>query len=217
MPRSACMTAVILCIGSAGLALSAETRIMTTTIKGETRTSATQIYERAVTGGREVVIEDEDGKTRSILDADGRVTCELIESPHGSLVVACDGLTLRVSGSWKGKRIELRRDLKGYGFYGCRFEFAIRAMLVQNLESITFMMLHREDPSSPAVMELKREGVEFFKGQKAIKVRMSLTGILSHFWSARFLVDEEGRILKFTGNRGPGTSSMVIELVNILP
>jgi hypothetical protein len=217
MSRSAIIPAFILCVGAAGSVVSAETRIMATTLHGQTRTSSTHIYERVGTGGLEIVIEDEDGRTRSILDAEGRVTCELVESPHGSLVIASDGATLRVSGSWKGKRIDFSRDLKGIGFYGCRFEFAIRAMISQGIDSMKFVMIHREDPSDAAVMELRREGAEIFNGCEAIRLRISLTGLLSHFWAARFLVDSEGRILRFSGSRGPGTSTMVIELVNILP
>jgi hypothetical protein len=33
------------------------------------------------------------------------------------------------------------------------------------------------------------------------------------FWSARILLDEEGRILRYSGNQGPGTPDFVTELV----
>ncbi len=205
--------ALLLCASAA----AAETRVMATTIKGETRTSDTLVRETPLADGLDVIIEDEEGCSRSILDAEGRVLYERVESGQDYLDISSDGSAVRISGSWKGKKIEVARDLKGCGFYGCRFEFALRAMIERSLGSMRFVMVHREDPSDPAVMELKLDGRESFNGSEATRIKITLTGVLSHFWNARFLVDERGRIMRFSGNRGPGTSSMLIELVDVRP
>ncbi len=190
---------------------------MATTIKGQTSTSSTFVRETPLADGLEVIIEDEDGFSRSILDAEGRVIYERVESGSDYLTISSDGVAVRISGSWKGKPIDAERELKGCAFYGCRFEFALRAMIEDGLDSMKFVMVHREDPSDPAVMSLRMDGRESYNGSDAACIRISLSGVLSHFWKARFLVDEGGRILRFSGNKGPGTSSMVIELVDVQP
>jgi len=212
--RSVIIPALLLC---ASAAAGAETRVMATTMKGQTRTSDTLVRETPLADGLEVIIEDEDGMSRSILDAEGRVLYERVESGQDYLTITSDGQSARISGSWKGKRIEVARDLKGCGFYGCRFEFALRAMIERGLDSMRFVMVHREDPSDPAVMDLRLDGRESYNGGEATRIKITLTGVLSHFWNARFLVDDRGRILRFSGNKGPGTSSMLIELVDVRP
>lgn len=120
-----------------------------------------------------------------------------------------------MSGTWKGKAIQDSYELKGRGFYGRGFDFVLRAFAKGGCAALQFPMINLAKPSKTTVLELKKEGSAEFKGRPAIKVRVAPTGMLAAFWSAHLLMDEEGSILKFEGNQGPGTPDFVAELVEV--
>ncbi len=200
-----------------GAFLYPETRVVSTRSEGKTRTVTTEFEEVAKDGGVEVREVGEEGSLVALLDPAGEVRSFEIRSKEADLAMRSDGKVVTVSGTWKGKPIAGSCELKGLGYYGGGFEFALRALARNKLASLKFPMIRPAEPSKSTVMELTREGVEAYKGRSAIKVKVSLAGIMSALWSAHVLVGEDGTILRYTGNRGPGTADIVTELVEVRP
>jgi hypothetical protein len=193
--------------------LFADVRVVSTTIEGKTKTVSTEVLE--VARGKEIEIrqKNEDGSAITILKEDDTVLSQESQSKDGAIRMRCDGSFVIISGTWKGKALDGKYELKGLGFYGNGFEYALRALARNDLRTLRFPMIDPTNPSKSTVMELAREGTESFKGRTAIKVKISLGGIMSALWSARFLVSAEGTILRYKGNQGPGTPDMLTELV----
>jgi hypothetical protein len=210
---------LLICAVGLSSSLGAETRTYAITSQGKTKTQ-TSVYRVKVEGGLVRVVEEasdpsEGGTVESLLAADGTVSSAEIQMKQGSIRMTSDGKTVESSGTWNGKAISGRYALDGLGFYGNGFSFALRALAEGGLASLKFPMISIAKPSSATVMELKREGEDSFKGKRAIKVKLSLAGAMSVFWSARLLIGEDGTIYRFEGNQGPGTPAMVTELVGI--
>lgn len=208
-----CIAAMILCAG----ALAAETRIVSTTSEGKTKTYSTEVREIPDGSGVEIQEKGEEGSFSVHLDGDGLVRSVETQSKDGTILMVSDGKFVTVSGTWKGKAVGGKCDQKGLGFYGSGFEFALRALARGGLESLRFPMINPAEPSKAVVMELTREGSESYKGRDAIKVKIGLTGIMAAFWSAHLLVGGDGMILKYMGNQGPGTPYMETALLEVKP
>ena len=207
----AILTALIACAA----ALSAEIRIVNATSAGKTRTISTDVREIPEGGRLRILQENEEGSVSTHLDADQTVVSAEIRTRDGTILMANDGKAVRVSGTWKGKEVAGNCDLKGLSFYGYGVEYALRALARNNLKSLKFLLIQPWDPSKSMLMELTTEGNDTFRGRKAIKVKLSLSGPMAAFWSAHFLAAEDGTILKYAGNQGPGTPDMVTELVDV--
>lgn len=223
--RARTLTVTLLfCAGALGTPLGAppgasslygETRVVSTTSQGKTTTQTSAYRESAEGVFTRVVEEGEDGSVVTLLAADGTVASTDISMKQGSIRMSSDGKAVDISGTWDGKPISGRYELKGLGFYGSGFTFALRALARNRLDSLKFPMISFAKPSSSTVMEVKREGKGSFKGKSAIKVKLTLTGAMSAFWSARILIGEDGTFYRFEGNQGPGTPNMVSELVEV--
>ena len=134
----------------------------------------------------------------------------------GNLKITNERNQVRIEGNLKGKTVTAVRELKGLGFYGAGFDLGVRALILGRLDKLPYAMVNVADPAFPVTeMELRRDGEASYRDQKAIKVHAGLTGALAMFWGADFLVDSEGRILQYKGNRGPGTPDLVNELDSI--
>jgi hypothetical protein len=214
--RIAAIAAAILGLASASAsALSGETRIVSTTSEGKTVLSTTERREIEEGAGLRVEEAGQDGSEVVRLAADGTVVSDELRAKEGTIRMESDGEAVAVSGTWKGKSVSGRCELKGSAFYGAGFEFAARAFARGGFKNLKFMSIPMDKPSKSIVMEIGKEGTEEFRGRAAVKAKLSLAGPLSAFWSARILVDEEGRILRYSGNRGPGTPDFVSELVEL--
>jgi hypothetical protein len=211
MRAIAIVAAALICAGSLG----AETRIVSTTSQGKTTTQSSSYREEREGGLVRIVEEGEDGSVATLLAADGTVSSTDIRTKQGSILMSSDGKAVELSGTWDGKPISGRYELKGLGFYGTGFAYALRALARNGLTSLKFPMISFAKPSSSTVMEIKREGAGSFKGKSAIKVKLSLTGAMSALWSAHLLIGEDGTFYRYEGNQGPGTPTMVTELVEV--
>jgi hypothetical protein len=195
--------------------LSAETIVVSRTSGGQTVLSTTERKASAEGAGLRVEESGEDGTTSALLAADGTVVSEELRAPDGILRLENDGKAVAVSGTWKGKAVSARCELKGSGFYGLGFGFAARAFARGGCKPLKFPSISPDKPSRSTFMTITKEGKEPYKGAEATKARIALSGALSAFWSARVLLDEEGRILRYEGNSGPGTPDFVTELVEV--
>lgn len=207
----------VLAIAAAVLVLartaSAEVRVYSTTIKGDTKLQSSEYLEESVGGSPRITEKGEDGIVTTQLAADGTVAWTEIRMKQGSVRMASEGGYVVTSGTWDGKEVAGRCELKGLGFYGSGFTFALRALALSGAKSLKFPMIGFADPSKATVMELKRDGGDSFKGRKAVKVKISLTGILAGLWSARMLIGEDGTFFRYEGSQGPGTPNVITELV----
>jgi len=194
-------------------AASAEARVFRTIIKGETKLQSSEYSEESAGGLPRIVEKGEDGIVTTQLTADGTVAWTEIQSKDGSVRMASEGGFVVTSGTWEGKPVSGRYELKGVGFYGSGFSFALRALARSGEKSLKFPMIGVKDPSKGMVMEIKRDGSDVFNGKKAVKVKISLTGIMAGLWSGKMLMDEDGALFRFEGSQGPGTPNMVTELV----
>jgi hypothetical protein len=193
----------------------AETRVVSTTSEGKTKTVSTEVVETAMGGDLEVEEKNDEASSVTLIAGDGTVKSQEIRSKDGTMLMVSDGASVTVSGTWKGKALSGSYAQKGVGFYGNGFAFALRALARNNLKTLKFVMVRPTEPAKSTVMELIREGGDSFKGRKALKVKLTLSGAMSAFWSARLLIGEDGILLRYTGNQGPGTPNMVSELVDI--
>jgi hypothetical protein len=198
-------------------ALGAETHVIRTTSAGKVTTTSTEVVELASSGGVEIREKSEEGSWRTLIGPDDRAVWQEIAGKDGSIRMVSDGRIVSVSGAWKGKPIAGSFELNGLGFYGNGFELALRAMAKGGLASLKFPAVQIKDPIRAVVMELTREGSEAFGGREAIKVKFSMSGAMSVFWSAHLLIDDQGTVLRYTGNKGPGTPAMIAELVRVDP
>ncbi len=196
-----------------GGAAWADTRVVSTTVKGETRIQKSEYVEESVGGLPRIIEKGEDGSVTTQLAADGTVAWTEVQAKQGAIRMASEGGFVVTSGTWDGKQISGRYELKGLGFYGSGFSFALRALARSGAKSLKFPMIGLPDPSKGTVMELKREGEEVFKGKKAVKVKISLTGLMAGLWSGKMLMGEDGTFYRYEGSQGPGTPNMVTELV----
>jgi hypothetical protein len=213
MRSALALASVLLFAGS----LAAETRTVATTTKGKT-TTQTSIYREAPEGSS-IRVTQEAGTdiVATVVSKDSTVSSVDIRTKDGRILMTSDGAVVAVSGTWAGKEIGGRYELKGLGFYGNGFDYALRALARRGLQSLQFPMIDPANPAKAMVMELRREGTDLFKGKPAVKVKISLTGVMAAFWSASFLMAEDGTILKYEGNQGPGTPAMVTELIEVKP
>jgi len=205
------IASALICAGT----LAAETRVVSTTIKGETKLRSSIYREEAEGAFLRIREEAEDGSVEALLAADGTVASTDLRTKDGDVRMSSDGKVVDISGTWRGKPVSGRYELKGLGFYGSGFTFALRALAKGGLSALRFPMIDVAKPEKSAVMELRREGTDSFKGKLAIKVKISLTGVMSALWSGHILIGEDGMFLRYEGNQGPGTPTMVSELVEI--
>jgi hypothetical protein len=217
MRAKALIVSSLICACALGSPLWSETRVVATTSQGKTKTQAST-YREAREGALTRIVEEGDdpeegGTVETLLAADGTVASTDIRMKQGRIRMTSDGKTVETSGTWDGKPISGRCELKGLGFYGNGFAFALRALAMNDLKSLKFPMINFAKPSTSTVMEIKRDGTDTFMGKRAIKVKLTLTGAMSALWSARILIGEDGTFYRYEGNQGPGTPSMVTELV----
>jgi hypothetical protein len=208
-----CSMLVLMLAGAVGL--WGEVRVVSVTSKGETKTAITEIRETAEGSGLRVEESDEAGSASTLLAEDGTVKSTEIRAKDGTMLMISDGKTVAISGTWENKPFEGHYDLKGRGFYGQGFEFALRAFARGGCKPLEFPMISPMKPSKTMIMELTKKGTAAFKGREAIKVKIAPSGAMALFWSARFLIDEKGNVLRYEGNQGPGTADMVTELVEV--
>jgi hypothetical protein len=213
MRSLACCLAMVLCAGC----LFAETRVVKVTSKGQTKEVSTTLRESAEGPDTRFLQESGQDSVETLLGEDGKVRYQETRSADGAIRMSSDGMRLKVTGTWKGKALSGDFDLKGLGFYGNGFDFALRALASEGLDSLKFPMVRPADPPQFVVMALNREGADTYAGQEAVKVKISLTGALAAFWSGHLLMGQDGAILRFSSNQGPGGAEMVTELVEVRP
>ena len=166
MRALAILAVFVACAGS----LFAEIRIVRTTSQGKATTISTDVRETSEGDGLRVQQKSEEGSVTTLLGGDGTVRSTELLAKDGTIHMSSDGTAVTVSGTWKGKAVAGRCELKGLGFYGSGFEFAVRALARGGLQSLKFPMINPADPSKATVMELAREGSDSFRGREAIKV-----------------------------------------------
>jgi hypothetical protein len=195
--------------------LSSETRIISRTSQGKTMIVATEI--RQIAEGKDLRVEEssEDGNTNTLLAEDGTVKTTEFLAKDGTIRMESDGNVVTVSGTWKDKPIVGRYELRGKAFYGPGLKFAVRAFARGGFASLKFPVIQPTKPSKAMLMELTKEGTAVFNDREATKVKVAPSGAMAIFWSAHLLIDEEGNILRYQGNQGPGTADMVTELVEV--
>jgi hypothetical protein len=206
-------TIAILLLCAAGL--SGETRIVSRTSRGKTTIVSTAT--REIAEGRDLRVEEsgEEGEVSTLLAEDGTVESTEFRAKDGTILIVSDRKVVTISGGWKDKPIAGQYELKGLGFYGEGFKFALRAFARGGCAPLEFPMISPMKPSKAIVMKLTRQGSADFKGGEAIKVKVAPSGALALFWSAHFLIDDKGSILRYEGNEGPGTADVVTELVEV--
>lgn len=210
-------TAFAFCL-LATAAVAGETRIVSTTGGGKTVISTTERREVADPSGLRIEeISDEESVTTLLAEDGTAKSVEVAAKDGGTALMVCDGSGVDVSGIWRGKPVKARCDLQGGRFYGRSFGLAARAFAKGGFKSLEFAYIRLDKPSKAMIMQLQPEGPAEFKGRRAAKVKLSPAGALSVFWKAHLLVDEEGNILRFEGNLGPGTPDFVSELVEVRP
>jgi hypothetical protein len=193
----------------------AETRVYSTTIKGKTEQRVSIYTETLKDGFLSIVEEGDEGRVSSLLASDWTVVETEIQSKQGSVKMVRSGNYVETKGTWDGKTISGKYELKNIDFYGFGFSYALKALGQKGLKNLKFPVISMEDPSKAVVMEIQREGDGEYKGKKAIKVKLTLTGALAALWSGRFLIGEDGTVYRYEGNQGPGTPNRVTELVEI--
>ena len=87
-------------------------------------------------------------------------------------------------------------DLPWYG----NFPLAIKALINSGQKKIRFLVLD-EEKFSTTEMEVINLGIE----NGLIKIKVTIPGFASLFWSVLFYADSNGSIIKYIGNNGPGT------------
>jgi hypothetical protein len=198
-------------------AAGAETLTVRTTVKGKVTTSSSTRVEAPEGEGLRILEGSEEAEVSVLALSDGTVKSYELKAKDGQVLMVSDGKFVESSGSWQGKPISSKFELKGLGFYGSGFEFALRALARNGLASLKFPMVNMAEPSKSVTMVATREGTERFGERDGIKVKIGLTGLMAAFWSAHVLVAEDGSVLRYRGNQGPGTPDMVTELVEVKP
>lgn len=117
-----------------------------------------------------------------------------------------------ITGYFKGRYISKTVKSNGYVWHQ---NIAYNAgILLKNKETVKYECF-RPDNIKLFTMMAEAQGTEKFNGKDANKIVVSLTGILSAFWSCVYYIDPV--TLKFIGYKGvngkPGTPETIIKIV----
>lgn len=194
--------------------LEAETTITRETMEGKS-SLITTVITRSPEGNliRESV-ESKEGSSSNLVAQDGSLREMIFKIAEGSGTLRSDGKTLTYDITYQGKPLKGTTDLQGLPWYG-NFERGLKQMIKSRQDRLVFASVSLADPGKVNEMEFVREGTEKIGNQEAHRVKVSLTGMMSMFWSAQFWVSTEGRILRYKGNYGPGTPERLLELVRV--
>ena len=132
-------------------------------------------------------------------------------SAHTDLTVSLNSDIYSISGTFKGKRISQRVKSKGKPWYQNIAYNAGRSL--KGKKSLDYECF-RPDNINLYTMKATRKGLENFNGADAVCIKVSLTGMLSVFWSCQYFFNPTS--LTFSGykgvNGGPGTPETIITL-----
>lgn len=129
-----------------------------------------------------------------------------------NIVVNREGNNLLVKGTANGEKVDKKLSINDNVWYGSP-STAISDMVKGGKKSLIFWMVAQADLSARE-MSVNVEGEEKVLGIDTYKIKITLTGMMSMFWSANYWVDKSnGSIIRYQGTRGPGTPETIIEIV----
>jgi hypothetical protein len=115
---------------------------------------------------------------------------------NGEIIINRNGKYLEIS----GKEL-ICPDIPWYG----NFPIAIRTIVLLKRNDIDFIVLDEKKLR----ITIMNASVSYDKNTKLPIVKISLKGFLGVLWSVTFYTDEDGNIIKYIGNNGPGTSTII--------
>jgi hypothetical protein len=191
-------------------ALQAETRTVKVTIDGKTK-AVEQSVERKAEGARvrEVIVSG--GKTiESVYEAGGFCVFQKTSTAGSVVSFTVSGGVIDYSSVIGGVEKSGSIETKGYPYFG-NFDRACLYLMVEKLETLEFFSVNPDNPEKSAVMVLIRQRKETIGGIPCQRIKLTLSGMVSLFWSATCWTTDEGVFVKYEGTQGPGTPKMVLE------
>lgn len=117
-----------------------------------------------------------------------------------------------ITGKFKGKSITKTIKSNGYVWYQ---NIAYNAGVLLKDKKIVKYECFRPDNIKLYTMVAEAQGMEQFMGTNTNKIKVSLTGLLSAFWSCSYYFNPE--TLSFVGYKGvngkPGTPETIIKII----
>lgn len=125
-----------------------------------------------------------------------------------------------LSGIHKGKQINKTFKINELP-WNQSFNIGLEKFARSTETSIKFWAIGTTGPGDMKITKfnVKKKGVEkiILKGKEveAVHVRISLSGLLSIFWSGSYWYRKaDGKFLRYKGKGGPGTSTTIMELIS---
>ncbi|MGC8754842.1 MAG: hypothetical protein ACP5QJ_07510 [Thermosulfidibacteraceae bacterium] len=152
-----------------------------------------------------------------LLDDKGTILWSYQNFSEGTkLEVKREGNVLSVKGVMKNVKVDNNLHIDEAPWYQF-VEASLRDFIVSEKKNTVFWIIKPAD-CSVFKMQAIREKVEEItiggRKVKAIKVKITLTGIASLFWSVFYWYDENGVFLKYKGVKGgPGTPETIVERI----
>jgi hypothetical protein len=161
-------------------------------------------------GLRTISEKAEQGTSVCVLNVGGEAVRYEFTDKNGSCVMERNASTVKITGTYKGKKVYADIKLGKAGWYGS-FEYGLSALCASGKKDLVAMLINPADPSKSIEMKYTLVGDEKLGDMPVHKIKISLTGMLANFWSAYYWVNDKGETMRYEGDEGPGTGKMVVE------
>lgn len=174
-------------------------------------------WELLLSEGATVVSENEAERSVNNCRLDGATTRWEMKKAEMDVVAVRQENTIVFKGSKQGRAVERNIAIDGLPWYQ-PLSFSLRNFLRSQKNSVEFWMV-RPDQLELVKMRATRQFLETIavnnREEKAVRIEVRLTGLLSGLWSCQYWFrEEDGVFLKYEGVHGPpGTPKTVIQLL----
>jgi hypothetical protein len=189
--------------------LNAEVLVYKETIGNKSREIS--IIRETRTEGENTILrtEDDEAIIERTLKPDGTGLSMVASGKDGLMRLRLTDGRVEYEGEWEGAARKGSVATNGLPWYP---DITDACVVMTKSEKKRLDFLYVEADGSNAKVTLTNQGFETIAGRKALRIKVSLTGILSMFWNATFWMTPEGTMLKYSGKEEPGEPDMVLEL-----
>ncbi len=163
-------------------------------------------------GLRTIREKSDQGTSVCVLREDGEAIRYEFSNKDGNCLMERNDSSVRITGSYKGKKIDTVVKLAKAGWYAS-FENGLAHMCVTGKKDLLAVLINPADPSKSIEMKYTLMGDEKIGDIPVRKIKIGLTGLLANFWSAYYWVNERGETIRFEGDQGPGSGKLLIEFL----
>lgn len=189
--------------------LNAEVLVYKETIGDKSREIS--IIRETRTEGENTIFRTEDDEkiTERTLKPDGTGLSMVASGEDGLIRLRLADGRVEYEGEWEGAARKGSVATNGLPWYP---DIADACVVMTKSEQKRIEFLYVDADGSNSKVVLTNQGFETIAGRKALRIKASLTGILSMFWNATFWMSPEGTMIKYSGKDEPGEPDMVLEL-----